>query len=365
MMPLTRVWELSKLIFLSNYLAKHNKVCLDFIQIVTPTHNLWKSYAYYLKSLPFVILDVVARRHKSGLLVLMLSDVAPYLYATLFILVSKILRLKSIFGLPIWYDPPRSKVTFFNTILKKLLKFYDLIVCPSRKAYLNARKHVPSKVALLHYYFSVPYSTDCPNRAKCNYLKLVNELKKKGATIYVYIGRFLKVKGLNYLLQTFNEISQKYPRAYLVLVGDGPERELIINYSRKKGNMLWLGWLKHPCTDCIIKAGDVGVYTSIATEKYFEEFGIAPLEYAMYGKPLIISNTVGCSHDIVINKYNGFIVRQRNRFDLFKAIKHYLVNPNVLRLHGARSMQIWRKKFSARAISIQILEAVVKILSNK
>jgi glycosyltransferase involved in cell wall biosynthesis len=58
---------------------------------------------------------------------------------------------------------------------------------------------------------------------------------KKQTYRLLWIGRFTRGKGLDYLIEAFDVLSKKYPKLHLLLIGEGPEKENILDKISKFG----------------------------------------------------------------------------------------------------------------------------------
>jgi len=103
-----------------------------------------------------------------------------------------------------------------------------------------------------------------------------------------HIGRFNKQKNHRFLLEIFEQAAAKNPNAWLLLVGSGPDFDLISNLIRK-----------HPNNDRIIVYGETqnteNLYNTMDVFVFpskFEGLGNVLLEAQVNGLPCISSNVV-------------------------------------------------------------------------
>lgn len=113
---------------------------------------------------------------------------------------------------------------------------------------------------------------------------------------FLFIGRFVPVKGLNLLIEAWNQIADK--KAWtLTLVGDGPEKDAMKNIHRVtvKDFMSQSELIKE------IEQSGCFILPSI-----FEPWALVIHEAAASGLPIIATNVCGAAPHFVISGYNGY-----------------------------------------------------------
>jgi glycosyltransferase involved in cell wall biosynthesis len=143
-------------------------------------------------------------------------------------------------------------------------------------------------------------------------------MKKK----FIFVGRYVDVKGIKDLWQAFIELHNEYPNNWeLICIGTGPLcEEKIENTMIKHVGFVQPKDLKNYMAD-----GGVFVLPS-----HFEPWGVVVHEFALAGFPLIVSNTVGAGTQFVRDGENGFIFQAKNitalKENLLKFIKMSDIN---------------------------------------
>lgn len=129
----------------------------------------------------------------------------------------------------------------------------------------------------------------CPSHYK---LKPEKDFKSSfapnGERIITHISNFRSVKRVQDVVEIFKRILDEIP-AKLILVGDGPERQMVEELCRKLGtceDTHIIGKLKKP--EEVLAISDLFVLPSEA-----ESFGLAALEAMASGVPVISTNTGG------------------------------------------------------------------------
>lgn len=121
-------------------------------------------------------------------------------------------------------------------------------------------------------------------------------------TRFIYVGRLSPEKNLVFLIQTFN----KLPQLTLNIVGFGPLESSLKQVAHS--NIIFHGAVANADLPKYYRQNDVFILPSIS-----EPWGLVVEEAFNNGLPVIVSNKVGCSKEIVIEGQNGII------FDIAKS----------------------------------------------
>lgn len=203
------------------------------------------------------------------------------------------------------------------------------------------------------------------DRAEINYLKkeIQNKYSLKGKKIILYVGRIIKRKGLNYLIDAMAKISDK--NIVLFIVGGGDfynlgeknrtnELQEQIKNQNLSSRIFMVGELENRLIPAYYELADIFVYPSI-THKLGEAWGLAVNEAMQLGLPIVTTDAVGCGPDLVKNNYNGFIVPEKNSEYLKNAILKVLVKSKEM---GENSKKViadytYEKMYSAFLLALQ------------
>lgn len=109
--------------------------------------------------------------------------------------------------------------------------------------------------------------------------------KKKKEYEGVFVGRLVAQKGISDLIEIWQLVCQKEPKARLLIIGDGPLRSILEKEIHKRGldsNIILLGKKMGKEKDKFIQSARVFVYPSL-----YESFGIVILEALASGLPVV------------------------------------------------------------------------------
>lgn len=148
-----------------------------------------------------------------------------------------------------------------------------------------------------------------------------------GFRYLLYVGRLTKNKGLELLLEVFNELEPKYEDLKLIIIGDGPLlpfiNEFVKNHNLEK-KIIVTGRLTHD-TICY--------YYNIAT--ILINIGLSGgvpnviIESLASGLP-VIATDVGASKEFISDeRRNGVLIRPSDKIELKNAIIKILENEHV------------------------------------
>jgi L-malate glycosyltransferase len=139
-----------------------------------------------------------------------------------------------------------------------------------------------------------------------------NKYAPNGEKILTHISNFRKVKRIDDVIRIFESV-QKQINAKLLMVGDGPEREVAEGMVEEMGirdKVLFLGKITSP--ERILCISDLFLLPSET-----ESFGLAALEAMAAGVPVISSNTGGIP-EVNIHNVTGMLSNVGDVYDMAK-----------------------------------------------
>jgi len=168
------------------------------------------------------------------------------------------------------------------------------------------------------------------------------------AKVFVFVGRLVAIKGIADLLDAFEQVSRRIPDLALVVVGDGPERDRVVNAARENGAIRWTGRLDPQGVIEMFHAADVAVVPS-----HVEPWGLVVNEAMAAGLPVIASNRVGAVDDLVRDGETGIVFTAGDVDGLVQAMADLSLD-RALRdryaVAGRRLIAGWTLADSARTV---------------
>lgn len=156
-----------------------------------------------------------------------------------------------------------------------------------------------------------------PASIKSSTKELVN--KTKGVFYIVTICRLVPIKNLKLLFKEIEFLNSNNVRSQLLLVGDGPQQNELVNYSNQlniSSYVSFIGFQENPYR--FLKAADLFVLPSFS-----EGFAIAMVEAMMVGTPVIATKHGGPS-EIIRNGENGWLFDPYTKNELRENIFNFL-----------------------------------------
>lgn len=134
--------------------------------------------------------------------------------------------------------------------------------------------------------------------------------------IVLFVGRFVKQKGIIYLLKAFLLFQNKFSKYQLWLIGSGPDETLIKEYIKKNNlhkNIKILPWQNN--LNPMYKRSKIFVLPSI-----YEGLGNVLIEALNCSRVCIASDCAHGPSEILMNGKNGYIFKSRNVQSLYNKL---------------------------------------------
>ena len=178
------------------------------------------------------------------------------------------------------------------------------------------------------------------------------ELRKKyrignDETVILYVGRLDYVKGIRFLLESFNQVLEKIPAAHLFLVGEGDFAACMSWAKTNWSHVSFTGRLSRDQVFDFYKLADVGVVCSL-----HEEFGLVATEMMMNALPMVATDTGGLA-EIVDQRVTGVkipvVSKENNRIvsteELADAICELATNKPMAHSYGEHARSKFLEKY--------------------
>lgn len=182
-----------------------------------------------------------------------------------------------------------------------------------------------------------------------------------GKKVIMFMGRIHKVKGINYLIDGFNELLKIRRDAALVIVGsDDGDMGNLKRQVKSLGigeYVLFTGFLSGSEKLSALVAADVAAQTSI-----YEQGAWCPMEAMLCGTPVVISSHTGAGQDIE-DTGGGYLVDIYNAQEMASTINYVLDNQEEAREKAKNGAEYIRRNLSLTT-SIAKYEAVYEKCLN-
>ena len=194
-----------------------------------------------------------------------------------------------------------------------------------------------------------------PGGVDTSFFKPSKNKSKNKEVVILGVGRLIKRKGFNYLIEALSNIKEE--RFQLWLAGDGPEKTSLISLAEKKGILSKVKFLGIKDKNEMLKIyqkADIFCLPSLN-----EGMSNAILEAMACSLPIITTNTPGAK-ELINNNGNGHIAKQRNVKDIADKLKSLIINKELREKMGKKSIKIV-EKFSFKTLQRSYLKDWLEI----
>ena len=190
-------------------------------------------------------------------------------------------------------------------IIKQWITHFCHNICVSK----YVQKTIPGKSLVIPNFYNTVFDN-------------VSITEKTGSAVFV--GRLVSDKGVDLLLSAFAEVINDYPSNHLTIIGDGPEKENLLELCQK------LNLLNHVTFINSLEPNLLA--TKVATFKYLvipslweEPFGLVALEGLAAGCKVIASDGGGLPE--ALGNF-GILFKRGDKADLIKKLKEVYSSPS-------------------------------------
>ncbi|WP_027126758.1 glycosyltransferase family 4 protein [Gelidibacter mesophilus] len=186
----------------------------------------------------------------------------------------------------------------------------------------------------------------------------VDEIKDKlnihhNDTVFLFIGRIVRDKGIDELVEAFNNISESHSNVQLILVGYkeeeldpiSPKSELLI---KNNGKIHEVGNIE-----------DIRPYVALSHiltfPSYREGFPNVVLQASCMEKPCIVTDINGCN-EIIEHNFNGLIIPAKNSNALKDAMLELYNNPDKTMMLAKNARPNIIKKYKRDIVWNELLD---------
>jgi len=209
-------------------------------------------------------------------------------------------------------------ITFGNRILRNAAK----VVAQNDFAVKEYKKFgvEDDKIALIPLLFPIEDFADLPSRGKFRERYGIGEKR-----VIMFFGRIARIKGLDFLVESFYELFRSRQDIVLAIVGpdDGYQAKLknLVSELNLAEQVLFTGFLSGRDKLAALVDADVVVQPS-----RYEQAAWAPVEALLCGTPVIVSGHSGAGEDIS-RMDAGYLVEYGDKNQMVRVIQSILDDP--------------------------------------
>jgi len=230
-------------------------------------------------------------------------------------------------------------------------RFIDVFVAnnPPAREYLIRTLDVPEDKIIVGWWLA-GMPADLPARP------LAIAAVPEGSPLFVCAGRLIPQKGIDLVIRALPIYRRQFGPCTLWVIGEGPERESLVQLSRRLGveaMVTFLGTVDHQVLKGAFQACQAFVFPTL------QDFvGRVVVEALSAGAPVVVSPMTGAVGTIVHDGVNGIVVDPRDASALAEAM-HRAADPDTSRAlrDGVRQTSV---ALSPEAVTDVLLSAVAR-----
>lgn len=346
----------------NNYLKKVGKeegvdtYCIDLTRKITPIKDVlavWKMYKFLKKEKPFIVHSHTPKAGLIAMLAARLTNVPN--------------RLHTVAGLPL-LESKGIKRLVLDTVEKLTYKCATKVYPNSnalKKIITDNKLTKEGKLKVIGYgssnginlnYFNPDKFT--PSQIQVNKNKIGIQEKD---FVFIFVGRIVKDKGVNELIEAFVQINKEFKNTKLLLVGPfeldlDPIKSENFNIIKEINSIIEIGYVNDVRPYFLMS--NVLVFPS-----YREGFPNVVLQAGAMGLPSIVSNINGCN-EIIQENVNGLIVPVKNVKKLKEKMKEILIKSDFYLKLKEKTRHSIENRYEQRFIWDEILKEYKKLEEN-
>lgn len=297
------------------------------ISILNDVVALFKLYLYIKRN---NVSSVFGHTPKAGFLAMLASFLAGC-------------KVRIYFRHGLFFQTSTGLSRIFHTLVEKSSGFLATkVVCVSNDIYnlsISLCLNNPSKSVILSKGTCNGIDVDLRyNKSLIATNKIVALRKELGldndSIVVGYVGRLVRDKGIDLLLESWKLLLIKYPNLKLLLVGPFEKRNSISNQSlqfiKESNSIVCTGYV--PESYLYYSLMDLFVLPT-----YREGFSTVALEASSMEIPVLISRVTGCREAIIDNQTGMFI--DHSVADIFNKVSMYVDSTELRKKHGLKGRQ--------------------------
>lgn len=169
-----------------------------------------------------------------------------------------------------------------------------------------------------------------------NELYQKNKLGTSNSFYFLFVGRYLRLKGIYELWEAFIELQDELNNDWeLICIGTGDEFENRTIHPKIKH----LGFVQPNDFNNVIRPNGIFVMPS-----HVEPWGVVVHEMAASGMPLVLSSEVGAKEDFLVEGVNGFEIEAKSKDSIKKALLRFMeMSSDEIRTMGDESHKLSKR----------------------
>lgn len=176
------------------------------------------------------------------------------------------------------------------------------------------------------------------------------------------VSRLVEFKGHIFLMKAFAELLKSNPDLRLLIIGDGPLKDVLVSNSKKlqiEQKIIFAGTRND--ISGVLSAMDI--FTQPSKDLGGESFPVSILEALSIGLPIVASN-VGDIRSM-IDKSNGFLTIPENVDEIICGLRNLINSGTLIKNFGENSRQLFLKNFTIEKMIDEMEKLYIKQIENR
>ena len=187
-------------------------------------------------------------------------------------------------------------------------------------------------------------------------------LRKPNLFTFVFIGRVVRDKGIDELVEAFSLLHSEHPQTRLILVGRAEDNLDPVSPNTRRTIA------SHPAIEAVGNQSDVRPWLAasdaLVFPSYREGFPNVVIEAGALDLPSIVTDING-SREIIVHGQNGIIVPPRNAQALLQAMTQFVQNPQATQAMAQKARQMIASRFEKSFVQKCLFDYYKQILGEK
>ena len=187
-------------------------------------------------------------------------------------------------------------------------------------------------------------------------------LRKPNLFTFVFIGRVVRDKGIDELVEAFTLLHSEHPQTRLILVGRAEDNLDPVSPNTRRTIA------SHPAIEAVGNQSDVRPWLAasdaLVFPSYREGFPNVVIEAGALDLPSIVTDING-SREIIVHGQNGIIVPPRNAQALLQAMTQFVQNPQATQAMALKARQMIASRFEKSFVQKCLFDYYNQILGEK
>jgi len=193
-----------------------------------------------------------------------------------------------------------------------------------------------------------------------NHVKSIANILPPNKFRLLHIGRLVKWKRVDLLIDAVKKIVHLFPTMQLVIIGTGPEEENLkkqVNDLKLDDHVLFVGG--------VYDSKELGAYMNESSVFVLAGMGGLAINDAMtYGLPIVCSVCDGTEYDLVTEGKNGLFFKNGDVDSLSDIITKLFLSPDLCQSLGKESERIIKEKINIDTVCDRYIDAFEMIMKK-